>query len=165
MLVFYGHLLHKSYEKVFKFNGDLHFSHHISQENKIEYRDNPLPAKYVLKSSRDTVFTHVVASYAFKKVHLTADTYLKFIRTVDENDKKTKVPSDNIKYLEIIDFDNTVRRFIASNNFTIFSKKKPKLLELLYKGSRFLVVKNEYTVSIYGNTASDFYTFEGGIGE
>lgn len=128
----------------------------FSQET--EYINNPLPAKYVLKISKDTINTHVVGSYAFKKNHFTADTFLKNIKT-ENNEVKTKVPVETIKYLEITDFDRKVRKFINSDRYPEL-KLGSRMLEILFHGKRIVVLREEYNINMYGNTGATFYTLD-----
>jgi hypothetical protein len=133
------------------------FTFLFSQE-ETEYINNPLPAKYVLKTSKDTINTHVVGSYAFKKNHFTADTFLKNIKT-ENNEVKTKVSVETIKYLEITDFDRKVRKFINADRYPELGIGN-RMLEILFQGKRILVLGEEYTINLYGNTAATFYTLD-----
>jgi competence CoiA-like predicted nuclease len=133
------------------------FTFLFSQE-ETEYINNPLPAKYVLKTSKDTINTHVVGSYAFKKNHFTADTFLKNIKT-ENNEVKTKVSVETIKYLEITDFDRKVRKFINADRYPEL-RIGNRMLEILFQGKRILVLGEEYTINLYGNTAATFYTLD-----
>jgi hypothetical protein len=133
------------------------FTFLFSQE-ETEYINNPLPAKYVLKTSKDTIITHVAGSYAFKKNHFTADTFLKNIKT-ENSEVKTKIPVETIRYLEITDFDKKVRKFINSDRFPEL-KLGSRMLEVLFQGKRILVLREEYNVNIYGNTGATYYTFD-----
>jgi hypothetical protein len=129
----------------------------FSQE-ETQYINNPLPAKYVLKTSKDTINTHVVGSYAFKKNHFTADTFLKNIKT-ENNEVKTKVSVETIKYLEITDFDRKVRKFINADRYPEL-RIGNRMLEILFQGKRILVLGEEYNINLYGNTAATFYTLD-----
>lgn len=131
----------------------------LFSQKEAGFRDNPLPAKYLLKGSSDTIYTHIAGSYAFKKNHFTADTFMKNIRT-EENGVKVKVPVENIRYLEITDFDNTVRKFTTSDYFPNL-KLRGVMLEIAYRGKKVMVLREQYTINMYGNTASNYYTFEG----
>jgi competence CoiA-like predicted nuclease len=129
----------------------------FSQE-ETQYINNPLPAKYVLKTSKDTINTYVVGSYAFKKNHFTADTFLKNIKT-ENNEVKTKVSVETIKYLEITDFDRKVRKFINADRYPEL-RIGNRMLEILFQGKRILVLGEEYNINLYGNTAAIFYTLD-----
>ena len=119
-------------------------------------KDYHLESKIVLKNSIDTIKTRTLALWAFKKDHFAPQTLMKKITIFDSEGKKSKVIENDIKYIEIMDFDGKIRRFI--NSIEILNKEIG-LLEILYSGKMSYYVGFQ-TVNIYGNVNSTEYLIE-----
>ncbi|OPC17519.1 hypothetical protein BAX95_14560 [Elizabethkingia meningoseptica] len=128
-------------------------------QNKFEYKDRHLPAKYVLKNNKDTIVTRIAAVWAFSKKHFDPSTYLGKATFVDENGNKTKVKEKDIQYLEIVDFDGDVKKYTSAEKFPQLEKLKDNLLKILYEG-RMGLYRHFYIYNIYGNYSTTSYFIE-----
>lgn len=113
-------------------------------------KETYFPAKYVLKSSKDTIKTKILNIGLYDNDEFSPATYIRQITVLDPVGKKLKVNENDVKYLEIRDLKKVKRTFV--NSKSVLSKDSG-LLQVMYSGNK----THWYRKSFYD---SPIYTYE-----
>jgi len=128
-------------------------------QKKIQYKDYHLPVKYVLKKSSDTVNTRIVAQWAFKKNYFYPSTVISRLYFLDSYGKKSIVKESQLNYIEITDFDGSIKKFTNSERFPSLKSDKDLLL-VLHEGTKTGYYVDFFVASIYGNVGATEYIID-----
>ncbi|MET3536155.1 hypothetical protein [Chryseobacterium limigenitum] len=129
-------------------------------QKQFKYKDTHFPIKYILKNSTDTIRTRVQNMGLYTNKKFSSATYINNMYVIDSLGNKTKVPEQDIAYMEITDLQNVKRKIISSS--TVFSKDFG-LLETIYEGNKTAYYRSaNYSVSIYSPMIiySDYLIFK-----
>ncbi len=100
-------------------------------QKKFEYKNYHFSAKYVLKNSKDTIFTKIENFDKNRYPIFSYSTIVKRLHFRNSNGEKEAINEGDIQYLEINDNLNVNRKFIASSS--VLNKNKG-LLEVFHTG-------------------------------
>lgn len=100
-------------------------------QKKFEYKNYHFSAKYVLKNSKDTIFTKIENFDKNRYPIFSYSTIVKRLHFRNSNGDKEAINEGDIQYLEINDNLNVNRKFIASSS--VLNKNKG-LLEVFHTG-------------------------------
>ncbi|SHK64385.1 hypothetical protein SAMN05444371_3135 [Epilithonimonas mollis] len=100
-------------------------------QKKFEYKNYHFSAKYVLKNSKDTIFTKIENFDKNRYPIFSYSTIVKRLHFRNSNGEKEAINEGDIQYLEINDNLNVNREFIASSS--VLNKNKG-LLEVFHTG-------------------------------
>jgi len=110
-------------------------------------KEKYFPAKYVLKSSKDTIKTKILNIGLYDNDEFSPATYIQQITVLNSSGKKMKVNENDIKYLEIRDLKKVKRTFVNSKSVLPAASG---LLQVMYSGNKTQWYrKSDYTGSIY----------------
>lgn len=85
-------------------------------QKKFEYKNYHFSAKYVLKNSKDTIFTKIENFDKNRYPIFSYSTIVKRLNFRNSNGEKEAIDEGDIQYLEINDNLNVNRKFIASSS-------------------------------------------------
>lgn len=120
-------------------------------QKKVEFKERDFPAKYVLKSSGDTIVSRVRNTGMVTNSKFSYYTILMKMPMVNDYGKKTIVKPEDISYLKITDPAGKTYKFISSESIL---NENAGLMKIIYDGSKIKVYRkfeaNSYDYSVSG---------------
>lgn len=121
-----------------------------------KFKDHQFPAKYVLKTSSDTVRSHIQNLGAFKASTYSPATIIRKLYMIDDSGKKFSLNETEVSYIEFVDTKNTKHVFTAAPE-----NMRLGLVEPLHNG-RINYFVDYFFTNLYGNFSFTEYLVEEG---
>lgn len=121
---------------------------HFGQK-KFEYKKYHFSAKYLLKNSKDTVYTKIENFDKNRYPIFSYTTIVKRLHFRNSNGEKETINEKDIQYLEIDDNLNVNRKFTSSS---LILKKELGLVEIFHIGTISFVSDYNYSYDLSYNT-------------